>query len=79
MPHITVKVDSSQVARLIDIADQLRRMSDDLKVAIRNSTQVVVTRADDDGKWMEDAAAKFAGQGAVDYCRDDPDAIQDAP
>lgn len=41
MPHITVKVESSQVQRLIEMADQLRKMSDDLREVI--STASVTT------------------------------------
>lgn len=82
MPHITVKVDSSQVQRLIEMADQLRRMSDDLREVIREQLTVETRpRTTQAPSTMSAAAAmhESAGTHPADYSRDDPDAIQDAP
>lgn len=60
MPHITVKVDSSQVQRLIEMADQLRKMSDDLCEMIQRNLQLVESYPDGAKVAEEYLAAKKA-------------------
>lgn len=86
-PHITVKVDSSQVQRLIQMADDLRKMSDDLREVIREHVTVKpevqsVIKCDETAyvSAVEQTTGELAELARHDFnsCRDDPDAISPA-